>query len=775
MTRRSIPFEATTRSKPQRPVARYKTVIRNHAKDHTLPDLQERSHPSLVSSGIESQALVGDVSDIIFPCEFEDKFAEEQVSQGSRYYSANPHYSTNTPAEQSANNKPHISSMKTSEEDLQSLRDAWMSEFSDLLGEIPSRLPPFREVNHCIPLVDESTRYCYHRPRCPDALQTLLTAKIKCYEDAGWWQPCTAEQAAPMLCIMKKNGKLRTVVDLRQRNDNTVHDLTPLPDQDRIRNDVARGAVRSKLDMSDAYEQIRIVLDDVKKTAFSSIYGTYYSLVMQQGDCNAPATFQRLMTHIFRDHIDRFVHVYLDDIFIFSRSVEEHEKHLRIVFETLRKAQLYLSKDKCNLYAEHMECLGHIIDNQGIHADADKMAKIRSWPAPQNYDDVLRFLGLVQYLAQFMPDVSSYTTPLSAICANGAAFHWRPLHAKCFEMIKSLSCNKLILKPIRPELDEPIWVVCDASISGVGAYYGQGTHWKTCRPAGFMSRKLTNAQHSYATYEHETLAILEALLKWEDKLIGRKIRIVTDHKTLEFFNTQRKLSNRQMQWMDYLSRFTYTIQYVPGEENVVADALSRYFLNADPSAAVPGLGQDYVDADYRLDREGEDLPIARNEEIVTLRAMRTRCKSQRPDGLPESGKPRDEEADELGHAVVSPESDNATAGDASHHQDNPTVYESVNTDNTLRHEVESSPEFIQVIQSQYGEDKFFAKICAHPADFATFQVRDELIWSRNSAGDEVLCLPHAQLGERNVRELAIDAAHRVLGHLGAQKTVDYVR
>jgi hypothetical protein len=727
-----------------------------------MPDLREHSHPLLASSGIESDIIVGDVSDIIFPREFEDKFAEDQIQQGSRYYSANPEYKPDRPVD------------KPTDDELQEMRDSWTAEFADLLGEIPSQLPPFREINHGIPIVDENMRYHYHRPRCADAVQTVLTAKIKRYEDAGWWQPCMVEQAAPMLCILKKSGKLRTVVDLRQRNDNTVHDLTPLPDQDCIRNDLAQGAVRSKLDMSDAYEQIHIIPEDVRKTAFSTVFGTYYSFVMQQGDCNAPATFQRLMTHIFRDHIGKFVHVYLDDIFIYSSSVAEHEKHLRIVFETLRKAQLYLSKDKCNLYSKRMECLGHIIDDKGIHADADKMAKIRLWPMPKSYDDILRFLGLVQYLAHFMPDVSSYTAPLSAICANGAAFYWRPLHDKCFEMIKALACHNLILKPIRPESNEPIWLICDASTSGVGAYYGQGPDWKTCRPAGFMSRKFTNAQHSYATYEHETLAILEALLKWEDKLIGRSIRIVTDHKTLEFFSTQRKLSYQQMRWIDYLSRFTYTIQYVPGEENVVADALSRYYLGAEPELAQLGLGQDYVDADYRLDRDGENLTMARNEGVAELCVMRTRQQPKNQESLPEVVEPRDEEAGILGHAVVTP-SNQATAGDASQIAEDPTVYESGHSGDSLRKEAEQTSEFLKVIRSHYSEDKFFVKIHGKPADFAAFEVKDDLIWSRNTAGDEVLCVPEAILDGRNIREVIIDAAHRVLGHLGAQKTIDYVR
>jgi Reverse transcriptase (RNA-dependent DNA polymerase) len=122
------------------------------------------------------------------------------------------------------------------------------------------------------------------------------------------------------------------------------------------------------------------------------------------------------MTAIFRDVIGIFVYAYLDDLFIFSDTLEDHEKHLDYVFQTLRKHHLYLEKDKCDLYSDSMDCLGHRVDGRGVHADSDKMARICDWRTPRNHKDVQRFLGLVQYLAHFMPDVTAYTSPLSAIC-----------------------------------------------------------------------------------------------------------------------------------------------------------------------------------------------------------------------------------------------------------------------------------------------------------------------------------------------------------------------
>ena len=377
--------------------------------------------------------------------------------------------------------------------------------------------------------------------------------------------------------------------------------------------DVARVKIRSKIDFSDAYEQIRVEPSDVHKTAFTTVYGTYVSNIMQQGDCNAPSTFQRNMNQIFHDYIGIFLHVYLDDIFIYSNKVEEHQKHLELVFARIREHQFYLREDKCKLFADRIDCLGHVVDEKGLHADADKLAKIHEWNRPRNYNDVQRFLGLVQYLAHFLPDISAYTSPLAGMTQNGTPFCWKPLHEKCFQMIKHVCCKTPILRPIDPAKDEPIWVICDASVFGVGTMYGQGPSWQTCWLAGFMSKKFTDAQWNYRVFEHETLAILEALLKWEDKLLGYRIHVVTDHRALEFFKTQLHLSSRQTRWMEYLARFDFDIRYIKGTLNKAADALSRYYKH-NYWVEVPEI-RDYVNADTRLDPEHDDLPWDHLREV----------------------------------------------------------------------------------------------------------------------------------------------------------------
>ena len=272
--------------------------------------------------------------------------------------------------------------------------------------------------------------------------------------------------------------------------------------------------------MSEAYNQICIRDEGIPKMAFATIFGKFVSRVMQQGDCNAPLTFQRLMTSVFCDFVVRFVHVYLDNIFIYSSTIEEHEDHQVQVFNKLQEAQLYLSRDKVDLYSERMDCLGHSITNTGIHACTDKMQKIQDWRQPHNFHEVQRFLRLMQYLAHFMPDVTAYTSPLLMCVCNCRQFVWTLLYDKCLESIKALACWAPVLKPIDTNNPDPIWVICNSSKSGVGTVYRQGLEWQTCHPTGFLSKTFSSAQQNYCTHEHEMIVILKALIKWEDKLLG---------------------------------------------------------------------------------------------------------------------------------------------------------------------------------------------------------------------------------------------------------------
>lgn len=631
--------------------------------------------------------------------------------------------------------------------DIPQLRKEWTRVCEDSFMNQPDELPPLREINHRIPLIEESKTYHHRQPKCPDAFKPALMAKLERYTRAKWWFPTIASRATPMMCIPKsaKNpNELRTVFDLREQNANTHKDLTPMPDQDAIRHAVAKAKYRSKCDISNAYELIRVEPEDVWKTAFATIVGTFASNVMQQGDCNAPSTFQRFITNLFRDFIGKFVYAYLDDIFIFSESIEDHQDHIRQVIERLREAKMELNPKKCDFFSEKIDCLGHIIDDQGIHADSSKMAQILEWRTPRSYHDVQRFLGLVQYIQHFMPNVSVFTAPLSAITRNGHEFMWRPIHEKSFAEIKALAAKTPVLKPINPDLADPIWVVCDASASGVGAFYGQGKSWENCRPAGFMSRKFKEAQQNYRVFEMETLAILEALTKWEDKLIGRTFTVITDHQSLEFFSKQKHLSGRQARWAEYLSRFDFNVTYVKGQYNIVADCLSRYYTSDLPGET--HADHLYVSADQRLDPDGNDLPYGLNPQLQTMRTEESPGSTPRPASPPLE------------------------------HPEPTTLQEcqSPETRTSLHQVMTSADGFLESVRVGYANDPLFVKIRDNPDQFSRFRWQDELLYMDQADGLAVLCIPRATHKSRKLAEIIIDQAHHTIGHAGSERTNKYI-
>ena len=353
--------------------------------------------------------------------------------------------------------------------DTPQLREEITEKYIDLLGPLPLKLPPIHEVLCESPLINESKQLKHRLPKCPEAFCSEFAWKIERHTTTGWWVPAAAKQARPMLCIPKKNGTLCTMFDLWQQNENTWKDATPFPDQDSIHHDIVRANFRSKLDMTEAYEQMHIRPEDVCKTTFSTIIGTFQSQVMQMGNCNVPSTFQQLMTAIFQEFLGRCVHIYL--IFIYSQSIREHIEHIMKVLQWLRELQFYLSKSKHDLYSDKIDCLGHVIDDNGIHTGLDKMQHIREWRVPQNQNKVQKFLGLLQYLVLYMPDIMVYTTPLSGSVQNNQTFQWTPLLDKCFQSIKAIAMPSPILKSVDFNKNEPVWVIMDGSRTGISAMY----------------------------------------------------------------------------------------------------------------------------------------------------------------------------------------------------------------------------------------------------------------------------------------------------------------
>ena len=284
------------------------------------------------------------------------------------------------------------------------------------------------------------------------------------------------------------------------------------------------------------------------------------------------------MRWVLRKYIGIFCEIYLDDILIYSDSLEEHEQHVRLILNELRHHGLIASKSKSHLFADHIEFIGHYISSQGIEPDPSKLDKITNFPTPKSVDNIKSFLGLVNYLAMFdfVPGLADQSSVLTDLTKKGRAFLWTPDHQKAFDMIKRLVRSVRFLQRIDYESGEPVWLVADASNKGIGGYVAQGKDWKSAQAIGFYSRQYRPAEANYPTHDQEMLAVVECMKHWYPQLMGMRFEVLTDHAPLKHWKTQRTLSRRQLRWLDFLADFDFDITHIPGVTNTAADALSRY-------------------------------------------------------------------------------------------------------------------------------------------------------------------------------------------------------
>jgi hypothetical protein len=480
------------------------------------------------------------------------------------------------------------------------------AEAADLCQDAArAALPPLQAINHTIPLVDEKKVYSWRPSKCPEALKPLWRKKKQAYLDSGQWRVASGTNALPMLLIpkpMREDGRmcLRTVFDLRQRNMNTRKLTAPLPDIDGILRNVVRHKYRSLINGKDAYKQIRVIPEHVNCTTFNTPDGTMESLVLQQGDCNGPATYQIVMNHIFAPYVGVFMDIYLDDIVIYSDSIEEHMKHIRLVFDVLRREKFYLGPDKMHFFASKLKILGHVVDEKEITMDLHKVDLVVNWKVPTTKGLLSSFLGVVGFLAPDCEGIRISMGVLAPLTGATKTWEWRDTHQQAFKQIKETvhrwSNHHWVALDYSPGA-ETINLVTDASLTGASRYVSQGNDVHKAKVVSFWSGKFDSAQQNYPVHEQKLLAIVESLKRFRLLLHGACFRICTDHKSLEHLLSQKNLSSCQHQWLDILNEFDYKIHYIPGETNVLADALSRIY--SDEPLGIERAVSEYVGDDGR--------------------------------------------------------------------------------------------------------------------------------------------------------------------------------
>ena len=326
----------------------------------------------------------------------------------------------------------------------------------------------------------------------------------------------------------------------------------------------------SKIDLRSAFHQLRIHPPDVPKTAFTTPYGLYEFLVLPFGLTNAPASFQRLMNHVV-GHLS-FVIAYLDDLLVFSKTIEEHEGHVRQVLQLLRENKLSAKASKTELFKEEITFLGHVVSSSGLRPDTAKLKAISDWPTPKCVKDVRSFLGLGNFYRRFCKNFAKVASPLTDLLKKDTPFVWSDKCEEAFQNIKNLLTSAPVLQVADPTKDFRLQT--DASDFAIGGVLLQqkGKAWL---PIAYMSRRLTTAERRFSTHEKELLALIHSLKIWRCYLLNTHVHAYTDHRSLVHWQTFKNLSGRKARWVEMLNEFPVTVHYKPGTQNIVADALSR--------------------------------------------------------------------------------------------------------------------------------------------------------------------------------------------------------
>jgi Reverse transcriptase (RNA-dependent DNA polymerase). len=472
-----------------------------------------------------------------------------------------------------------------------------IKEYSDIFYIEGSNLTFTNEIKHRIKTSDEIPVYTKSY-RYPEIHKNEVRTQIQSLLDQKIIRPSCSPWSSPIWVVPKKidasgKRKWRIVVDYRKLNEKTIGDRYPLPNITDLLDKLGRCQYFSTLDLASGFHQIEMAEEDIPKTAFNTEQGHFEYLRMPFGLRNSPATFQRVMDNILRGIQNERCLVYLDDIIIFSTSLQEHIDRLREVFDRLRAANFKVQLDKSEFLRTEVAYLGHIVTPDGIKPNPDKIRAIQNFPIPSNSKQLKGFLGLLGYYRKFIKDFAKVTKPLTKCLKKDATINTKdPDYISCFELCKNLLINEPILQ--YPNFAEPFILTTDASNYALGAVLSQGKIG-TDLPVAYASRTLSESEVNYSTIEKELLAIVWATKYFRPYLFGRKFKIVTDHRPLQWLFSLKEPNSKLVRWRLKLEEFEYEIIYKKGSLNKNADALSRIELNLNEAGPSKPPIFEYID------------------------------------------------------------------------------------------------------------------------------------------------------------------------------------
>ena len=443
-------------------------------------------------------------------------------------------------------------------------------------------------------------------------------------QDLGVIKPVTepTDWCAPIVVVPKASGSVRICVDYTQLNKNVQREQYILPSVDEILGQLSGATVFSKLDANSGFHQVPLTEQSQLLTSFITPYGRYCYTRLPFGINSGPEHYQR-QVHQVLDHQKGAVCI-ADDIIVFGKGTEQHDQHLDQTLKRLDNANITLNKQKCEFSKTEIPVVGHIVGKDGIKADPEKVRVIKELPEPTNITELRSFLGMVNQLGKFLPDLSNVAKPLCSLLSTKKSWLWDSVHSEAFVKVKDLVCNTPVLALYDPKRETK--VSADSSSYGLGAVLlqlGEDQHW---HPVCFASRSLSETESRYAQVEKEALASTYACEKFSKYLTGLAIfTIETDHKPLIALLGNKALDElppRIQRMRMRLMRFTYNIVHVPGRYMYTADYLSRS-PQGQPSRSDEQLAEDiYLNVCQIManlpatDRRLEEIRLHQHEDEV---------------------------------------------------------------------------------------------------------------------------------------------------------------
>ncbi|GKC80670.1 putative reverse transcriptase domain-containing protein [Tanacetum coccineum] len=311
-----------------------------------------------------------------------------------------------------------------------------VQDFPEVFPEDLPGLPPTRQVEFQIDLVPGVASIARTPYRLAPSKMKELSEQLKELSDKGFIRPSSSPWGALVLFVKKKDGSFRMSIDYQELNKLTVKNRYPLPRIDDLFDQLQGSSVYSKINLRSGYHQLRVREEDIPRTAFRTRYGHYEFQVMPFGLTNAPAVFMDLMNRVCKPYLDKFVIVFIDDILIYSKNKQEHEEHLKIILELLKKEELYAKFSKCEFWISKVQFLGHVIDSKGIHVDPAKIEAIKDWTSPKSPTEIRQFLGLAGYYRRFIEGFSKIAKPMTKLTQKKVKFVWGDKQEAAFQLLK---------------------------------------------------------------------------------------------------------------------------------------------------------------------------------------------------------------------------------------------------------------------------------------------------------------------------------------------------